>query len=446
MIFTAQKDEQLTFSVLPPIYHPYRNISRINAYYTYAPFDHDPFKIWALSTSGSPVILAAQSFFGFMDDQKGGRFAYDGCGKLTVTVPEGQSLYYEETCAPYKAWQSYSALIRAAQEPHEDQPFWSNLEYCTWVDQKAEGLATGIGDHGALTEEFVYKYMARVKALGLPTGKLTIDDGWDLRYPKGVKVVGNWQIDRQKFPHMEQLVKDMKKEGFIPGLWFCPFNITPNSDLAQKYPALLGSNWNPSVKEVNPDSLMFIRPVPALMGVLEDYYRSVFSPYIAMGFQKFKLDMSYAAKDEMKTLLALIYRIIKELDPTVEVEAHVPDIFLSRYCDTVRLNDVDLDAAGKWREVTYEHYKVCKFSAFDRILNFDHIGANTPDPDPVAFMQHTDLLFSLSGGYPCISFLPDRFEDKTIAKQFATRLLRFLERKLGKELSETKGYKGVTLT
>ncbi len=80
---------------------------------------------------------------------------------------------------------------------------------------------------------------------------------------------------------------------------------------------------------------------------------------------------------------------------------------------------MDLDEGGRWREVNYEHYKVCKYSAHDRILNIDHISANTTDPDPAAFISHAKLLLSLPGGYPCVSYRPDRFEDKSVAVEFA---------------------------
>ncbi len=420
MIYTAKTNETLRFSVTPPLCHPYANCARINAYYTYQPFDHDPFTIRAGSTSGSPVILTPTAFYGFMDDTLGGRFAYDGIGTLTVTLPAGGRLYVEEACNPYAAWDAYSAAIRAKQELYAPQDFWRSIEYCSWVDQKGEAEAQGLSDcHAALTEDYIYRLMARIKKLGLPTGKLTIDDGWDLRhFDDGQYIVGKWEIDRKKFPHMEQLVQDMIAEGFIPGLWFNCFNITPSHPMIQEYPTLLGGPWNTADTVYRPETLMFIRVDPAHIDVLENYYRDVFGPYIAMGFKKFKLDMSYAEKNEMKPLMELIYRVIKELDPTVEVEAHIPCIFLSQYCDTVRLNDMDVDAAGRWREVGYEHFKICRHSSYDRILNFDHIGGNLTDMEPQAFLEHTRLQLNLSHGYPCVSYLPDRFEDPAIAEEF----------------------------
>ena len=105
----------------------------------------------------------------------------------------------------------------------------------------------------------------------------------------------------------------------------------------------------------------------------------------------------------------MMYEIIKKLDPTVEVEAHVPDIFVSRYCDTIRINDVVIDAEGKWRGVTMEHYKVCRYSSPDKILNLDHLGTNTPTPSEDEYIEHSKMILRLKGGYPCVSLLPDYY-------------------------------------
>lgn len=263
-----------------------------------------------------------------------------------------------------------------------------------------------------LTEDYVYDYMRRVEKLGLPKGKLTIDDGWDIRYASDGQICyGNWQIDRSKFPHMEQLVKDMTNEGFIPGLWFAPFMLTPNSEYAKKNPHLLGETFEEDPNR-EPWNRRFIKPEP----IVEKYYEELFTPFVEMGFRKFKLDMSYGHKQDMKQLLAMINRVVKKIEPSVELEGHVPDIFVSRYCDTVRINDVSFDSPS-WRSVSTEHYKVCRHSSPDKILNLDHLGTNTPTPKEEDFMAHSEMLLKLTGGYPCVSLLPDFFSAKA-ADQF----------------------------
>lgn len=409
-VMTFIEETVLTFEIMPPLYLPFYNRWGANAYYTYEPFDYDPFTLRASSTSGSPVILTGSKFFGFMTEA-GGRFSYDGKYTLTMTCPKGQSVWCSEDCNPYDEWQAYNAAIIETLFPsQEPEPFWSEIEYCTWVEQKKDAVRKGSDImQSCLCEDFVYSYMRRVEKLGLPKGKLTIDDGWDIRYaPDGRMCYGNWEIDRIKFPHMERLVKDMSEEGFTPGLWFAPFTFTPNSELARKYPDLIGETFSENAEDEAVRRLMFIKPDDAL----EEYYRGVFYPYIDMGFKKFKLDMSYGRKNEMKQLLAMMYRIIKERDKTVEVEAHIPDLFVTRFCDTVRINDVNFECPDSWRAVTTEHYKVSRYSSPDRILNLDHLGTNTSTPKEADYLEHVNMLLKLKGGYPCVSLLPDFFGTK----------------------------------
>ena len=228
----------------------------------------------------------------------------------------------------------------------------------------------------------------------------------DRKDPDGNIIYGDWEIDRAKFPNMEKLVSDMTKRGFIPGLWFAPFNFTPNCALAKKYPNLMGSVYSQN----NELGLkwVFIRPD----NVLEEYYNDIFTKYVKMGFKKFKLDIAYGNKQDMKKLLKMMYGIIKRLDPTIEIECHIPDIFVSRYCDTVRINDVSFDEKGLWRGTAMEHYKVCLFSSSDKILNLDHLGTNTPVPSAKNYLEHTKLMLKLKGGYPCVSLLPDLFDEE----------------------------------
>lgn len=416
MIYSAEKETVLTFSALPPFYLPFFNRWGANAYYKYEPFSLDPFTLPAISTSGSPVVLAGGKFFGFLKDTDG-VFSYDGKHTLSVTVPAGQSLYYDESCDPFAAWQEYNRIVLSDREKPEPQPFWSGLEYCTWVDQKNLAARRGEPDvHKPLTESYVYDYMKRVDRMKLPHGKLTIDDGWDIRDTPGCPhCYGNWEIDREKFPRMERLVRDMTAEGFYPGLWFAPFTVTPNSRFGSAHPELIGGPFPAGGAELEESQrLMYLLPSP----VLERYYTDLYETYISMGFRKFKLDMSYGPKQDMKALLRMMYGIIKKIDPSVEVEAHIPDIFVSRYADTVRINDVSFDDAGLWRGVTMEHYRVCRYSAGGKILNLDHIGTNTPEPAEKDFFAHAELLLSLEGGYPCVSLLPDVFGEKA-AQRFS---------------------------
>ena len=97
------------------------------------------------------------------------------------------------------------------------------------------------------------------------------------------------------------------------------------------------------------------------------------------------------------------------------METHIPDIFATRYADTVRINDAAFDPDGNWRKVVSGHYVVCRNSSPDRILNLDHIGTNAPLSCANDYLEHLDILMQYakeSGGYPTVSYLPDIFSQE----------------------------------
>ena len=413
MIVKFDKDTVLSFKVMLPLFLPFYNQGNVNVYYKYEAFDLDPFNLKAASTSGSPVVVTPNAFFGFLNDSVGGRFAHDGRGTLTVTCSAGQSLYYCESCDPYAEWAKYNEIILKNILEQKNEEFWGGVEYCTWNEQKRWQKEKELENTQApLDEAMVYDYMDRIEKLGLPKGKLTIDDGWDMEYnEKGQRIFGNYSPDPKKFPDMARLCRDMIARGFIPGLWLCPFVITDDCEIAKAHPEVVGSNYHA-------DPNFPLRWKYLLdSDLLEDYFYDLFKKYIDMGFRKFKLDIAYGYKQDMRDLLARMYRIIKSIEPTVEVESHIPDIFVSKYCDTVRLNDVSLDPEGKWRGLTQEHYKVCRYSSPHKILNLDHLGTNTTLPPADKFMEHSRMILALEGGYPCVSMLPDAY-DEAVQKDF----------------------------
>ncbi len=420
MIIKAEKREEHSFFVLPPIFTPYYNLWGKNVYWQNTSFDHDPFTIRADSTSGSPVIIAGNKFFGFLNES-GGRFAYDGRNTLTVTLEAGQELLVDECCDPWSRMQEHAALVIGEKE-REEQVLWSSLEYCTWVEQTRASGALRSQNYLVFDEKFVYDFMRRIDKLGLPKhGKLTIDDGWAvLRNERGQYLIGDWDIDREKFPNFEKMIKDMESEGFAAGLWFAPFNLSPDSRFGRAHPELLGD-------DKFADNRHYIRCTPETEPVLHGYFRDMFKPYIEMGIKKLKLDIAYSRKDEMIGILRIINEEVKRIDPTVEIESHIPDAFAARYVDTVRMNDASITPNNNiWQSVIYGHFQVCHYSS-SRILNLDHIGGNTPQYSSELFMQHTDMLLDYSRlhkSYPVVSLLPDFYSQRT-ADEFAAKLREF---------------------
>ncbi len=419
LIYTADKREVLKFFVLPPIFTPYYNQWGKNVYWQNSAFGHDPFKLPASSTSGSPVVVAGNKFFGFLNEC-GGSFAFDGRTTLSVTLEAGQQLYVDECCDPWSTFADYNRAI-LGDEKREEQDFWSDLEYCTWVEQTHTAVISASNNYDVFNERFVYDYIERVEKLGLPKrGKLTLDDGWAvLRNASGQYLIGDWDVDRAKFPSFERLISDIKSAGFVPGLWFAPFNLSPDSRFGMEHPEVLSDERFAANRN-------YIRCTEETEPLLHDYFRGIFAPYVEMGVKKYKLDISYGRKDEMIGLLRVIRDELKKLDPTVEIESHIPDVFAARYADTIRMNDVSISRESNWQSVIAGHFQVCHYSS-DRILNLDHLGGNDPQNRANLFLEHCDMLYEYSKqhrSYPVISMLPD-FYAENIREKFAELIKRF---------------------
>ncbi|MFT6810023.1 MAG: hypothetical protein ACJA01_003266 [Saprospiraceae bacterium] len=62
-----------------------------------------------------------------------------------------------------------------------------------------------------------------------------------------------------------------------------------------------------------------------------------------MGVMKFKIDMSYNSKSYMLPIHRALNSAAKDIDKNIEMEFHIPDIFLAKYADVVRTNDIGLN-------------------------------------------------------------------------------------------------------
>jgi hypothetical protein len=402
--------DQRIFKVRPPLLCPYHNLWGRNVYELRGAFRHNPFTIPASSTSGSPLVIDADGkCFGFMNGEvvEGAEFAYDGRKTLTVSVPEGQRLWADESGQP-ESWRHYNrAVLSGLPAASRIREAWCDIEYCTWVEQKAVALETGCHPFDVLTHDFVADYIERIAALGLPRGKLTVDHGWQ----NGDTTYGDWEVHPRKFEDLQRTADIIRDNGFTPGLWMAPIWLHPLSHAAGQHPEWMG----PPIVAPTPDSPVagdwhYFRPA---LGVME-HLQEIFTRYHRMGFMKFKFDMIYAEKHSMRMLHQLVYRAVKNVSDVIEVEIHQPDIFFTTCCDAVRTNDVLCnDEYPCWRNLTKAHMDICEKSAAGRVINLDHIGGNDPSISAQSFLDHIDL-YRDAVGHPVVSLLPGHLGKRTV--------------------------------
>jgi hypothetical protein len=398
------------------LFLPFHNLWNKNAYHTDQPFSLSPTFIRANSTSGSPVIIGKDFFIGCLNPHADALFKSNG-NTLSCTPLEGQQFYYAEG-KPYQVWQEYNEYVAGLlpETKLAEVPALTDIEYCTWVEQK-QYAAMHFSDHNmpgavnSMNDRFVDNYIKRINEMSLPRGVLTLDHGWaenshnfdfNLPYP-----------DKEKFKDFAATIKRIENAGFIPGLWFAPTFLYPDSELFKLCPEIKGELFTGANEGGFQFPLHYFEVTEDTAEIICNWFRKIFTPYIEMGVRKLKIDFTYNNKSKMIKILELLYRTVKEINPTVEVEGHIPDIFASRYQDAVRLNDLIIESNPQWEQLFDDHYEVCVNSAYKTQLNLDHIGTNSPNVSEEDFLKSLNQ-FKGRTGYPVISLLPDNFSTGTV--------------------------------
>jgi hypothetical protein len=124
--------------------------------------------------------------------------------------------------------------------------------------------------------------------------------------------------------------------------------------------------------------------------------------------------MSYNYKIDMLPIHKELYHAAKCIDKDIEMEFHVPDIFFTKFADTIRTNDVWLRDELDWRLRVKSHYEICLKSSPGRGINLDHIGGNDPFVlTEEKYLEHLSM-YKTSTGYPLVSVLPHHISRKCV--------------------------------
>ena len=86
-----------------------------------------------------------------------------------------------------------------------------------------------------INEERVLKAITQAAALGIDT--FVIDDGWFGNRSSDKTSLGDWVINREKFPNgFDEIVNECEKNNIKLGIWFDPESINQTSDLFKQHP------------------------------------------------------------------------------------------------------------------------------------------------------------------------------------------------------------------
>ncbi len=114
----------------------------------------------------------------------------------------------------FQAMRAWGDAQQSAPLPAEPQPVgWNSWDYYRWT----------------ITEDEVLKnadFIASDPVLSKHVKRIIVDDGWQYCY-------GEWEPNPFFKSGMDSLARNLRKMGFVPGLWICPGIAEPHSMIAQ---------------------------------------------------------------------------------------------------------------------------------------------------------------------------------------------------------------------
>lgn len=403
---------EYTFARKGAAYLPVRSGGFANTYYSTGDFCID-MNTFNGGTSGAPGAAVWDTMALCLTDKGGVVSSKDGL--VTVEIPEGQKLLVmDDTRSDTDKWAEFASLVELPSvQRAKRQAFWFLPEYVTWVEQGIAAKAQGKHQREPLDEAFVLDYMARIESLGLPKGKLTLDDGWQECLSLEDWTDGYWKPDTAKFPDFEGLITTIQQHGFVPSLWMGIPSVPASAPILATHPALF-DDINASELATQSERYYY-KPSDASTA----HFRAVLAPYVAMGVGKFKFDFFYGERQRMRGIMKCLHEAVRALSDTVEIESHHPDPFFACYTDVFRLNDVHVVPGFDWKGLTLEHINQGNNMAVDCILNLDHLGGNTGSVTEADYLRHMKLFEFVREDrpqYPVLSVLPDRYSAATVEK------------------------------
>ncbi|HEL1811219.1 TPA: alpha-galactosidase [Streptococcus suis] len=127
-----------------------------------------------------------------------------------------------------------------------------------------------------INEEKILTLAKESKQLGFDL--LVVDDGWFHKRNSDTTSLGDWFVDRKKFPRgLSSLAEKVRNLGLELGIWFEPEMVSPDSDLYRKHPewAIRSKRYDPILSRTqlvldlaNPDVCQYL--VEAISTVVEE--------------------------------------------------------------------------------------------------------------------------------------------------------------------------------
>ncbi len=415
----ATGEIEVSIPVSGPLFTPYASAWNEDVTIRSKPFDEFPWELDASSSSGAPALEAGGWVLGFLEPNIG-RISWDG-SRLALIGP-ADSLFAQPVAEG--AWQLY---CEASGFTPPQAPWGLVPEYCTWVEQVARRTNEPLPGE-ILSEALVDEILDVIDTENWPRGRFTVDEGWAPRHGPGG--YGTWEPRSDFDPAV--VADKIAQRGHVPGLWLAPALLSPESKKAVESPQLAGPNVS-MPGETPWNAFHFLNPGEESQDLINGLFRRAWD----WGYRKLKLDIFYGCRQTMRELSRQCRVASDRLPGAMELEGHIPDPFIARYYDVVRLNDVLISSQHPdWKVVADSHDRVCEVSCPGQILCLDHIGGNHPKVDASGFQEHIRWMETrLDRGYPVVGLLPSRLDAETVKRtgELLAASVRAEKERAGKE-------------
>lgn len=150
--------------------------------------------------------------------------------------------------------------------------------WCTWYHY-----------FGEVTEADVRANLARID--DWPLAVFQVDDGYQ-------RAIGDWLVTDPTFPSpLESLAADIAATGRQPGIWWAPFLVAPDSEVARAHPewlARMGEGDEPLIGMINDAWGGIVWALDPTIPEVAEHIRATAAALRDAGFSYQKLDFTYA--------------------------------------------------------------------------------------------------------------------------------------------------------
>jgi alpha-galactosidase len=144
--------------------------------------------------------------------------------------------------------------------------------WCSWYDY-----------YRAVSEADIDENLEAIADRGLPVDVIQLDDGYQ-------REVGDWLTVSAQFKSLPGVVERIREHGHRAGIWIAPFLVGTRSSVATEHPDWLVRSESGAPVATGGDSY----PLDVTHPGARKYLASVFSRFVELGIDYFKLDFLYA--------------------------------------------------------------------------------------------------------------------------------------------------------